>query len=114
MNYFISAFKRAFDFSGRSTRKEFWIYYLFIVIISIALQVVSLYLPFDSSIIYTIMSIYGLAIFITTLSCMIRRLHDINKSGWYMFTLLVPIFGTFILLFLLTLPTNNIENRYTY
>jgi uncharacterized membrane protein YhaH (DUF805 family) len=61
-------FKRYFDFSGRSSRSEFWWWYLFTVFIGL--------LPFAAFI-----------ILIPSLAVNVRRLHDINRSGWWLLLL---------------------------
>lgn len=83
MKYFILAFKQAFNFKGRANRPEFWYFTLFSTIISI------ICLFIDNQVLGTSMSesgliggIYSLISFIPSLSVTIRRLHDVNKSGW--------------------------------
>jgi len=105
MSWFILAWQRATDFSGRSRRKEYWYFTLFnaIVIIFIALFAVAFsdqgkpaILPFG------VMMAYCLALFVPSLSVTIRRLHDIGKSGWWYFIAFVPLIGG-IVLFVFTL-----------
>jgi len=83
MKYFILAFKQAFNFKGRANRPEFWYFTLFSTIISIICLLI------DTQVLGTSMSesrliggIYSLISFIPSLSVTIRRLHDVNKSGW--------------------------------
>ena len=83
MKYFILAFKQAFNFKGRANRPEFWYFTLFSTIISIICLLI------DTQVLGTSMSesgliggIYFLISFIPSLSVTIRRLHDVNKSGW--------------------------------
>ena len=83
MKYFILAFKQAFNFKARANRPEFWYFTLFSTIISIICLLI------DTQVLGTSMSesrliggIYSLISFIPSLSVTIRRLHDVNKSGW--------------------------------
>lgn len=87
-NYFIRVLRRAFDFSGRSTRSEFWWFSLFQILSVIAVSIV---LPFLSM-------LYTLILFIPAISVSIRRLHDIGKSGWWLLALVIPLIGAIILL----------------
>lgn len=83
------------DFSGRASRSEYWWYVLFTVILSVIIQAfgvissdVSLYLG----------AIVNLALLLPGLSLSVRRLHDINKSGWFILLGLIPIVGAIILI----------------
>jgi uncharacterized membrane protein YhaH (DUF805 family) len=84
MNYFLQGLKNYAKFSGRARRSEFWYFMLFSTIISLILNIIGIAtgLTFLSY-------IYSLAIFVPTLAVWARRMHDVNKSGWYM---LIPIY----------------------
>ncbi len=86
-NAFLSAFKRWKDVKGRTSRFDFWgasiVFTLFSLIIS-CIPLISL----NAGLILN--SIYGLLGFIVVLPLAIRRLHDINKSGWWVLCPLVP------------------------
>ena len=94
MKYYILAFKQAFNFKGRANRPEFWYFNLFSIIISFIFSLI------DTQVLGTSMSetgliggIYTLISIIPSLSVTIRRLHDVNKSGWnylWVFTI-IPI-----------------------
>ena len=74
-----------FNFKGRASRSEFWFFYLFLVIgyaISISTMFISIKL-----FIGTIL-IFFLAMIIPSIAVTVRRLHDINKSGWF---ILLPL-----------------------
>jgi len=91
-----TCFKKYFDFSGRARRSEYWWFYLFTIIGSIVLSIVDAAL-FGLEVAGTISplsSLFGLAVLIPTLSAAARRLHDINRSGWFQ---LLPL-GAFLLL----------------
>ena len=73
------------NFKGRASRSEFWFFYLFLVIgyaISISTIFISIKLLIGT------MSIFVLAMIIPSLAVTVRRLHDINKSGWF---ILLPL-----------------------
>ena len=88
-------FKNYVNFSGRSTRSEFWWWELVNIIISGALYALSL--ATESTLLY---SLWGLAILVPGLALSIRRMHDIGKSGWWILISLVPFAGVFIYLYL--------------
>ena len=98
MNYYLQAFQRYADFSGRSRRSEFWYFYLFHILAVIVASIID---GITGQPIFIIL--YLLASFIPTLAVVVRRLHDIGKSGWYYFVSLIPLVGSIILIvFLVT------------
>jgi uncharacterized membrane protein YhaH (DUF805 family) len=93
MNWYLLALKKYATFSGRSRRQEYWMFFLFNLIFSIILAILDevLGLKLTSSGINNsgvLGSIYSLALFLPGLAVAVRRLHDTNRSGWY---LLLPI-----------------------
>jgi uncharacterized membrane protein YhaH (DUF805 family) len=105
MSWFLLAWQRAADFSGRSRRKEYWYFQLFnaIVMIFIGLFAVAFSDQGKPAMIpFGMMFAYGLILFVPALSVTIRRLHDIGKSGWWYFIAFIPLIGG-IILFVFTL-----------
>ena len=113
----ISAVKHKYLlFNGRASRKEFWAVMLFSVLISFALQLLYtlgfaisdnlgllLALPFV---------IFSLGMVIPQLAVSVRRLHDTDKSGWWLLLGLIPIFGTIALIVLFSLASSEGDNRF--
>ncbi len=95
MNYYFEVLKKYFVFSGRARRKEYWMFFLFNIIIAFALglieSIAGIAPEADRSILAVI---YQLVILIPNITVGVRRMHDINKSGWY---LLIPIFNLILL-----------------
>ena len=94
--------KRYFEFSGRSRRKEYWMFFLFTVICNVVLSILDgalgLTLGDDeaTSISNTgvLAGLFGLATFIPSISVGVRRLHDTNRRGWWLlFPVLTLIVG---------------------
>jgi uncharacterized membrane protein YhaH (DUF805 family) len=93
MNWYLLAFKKYATFSGRSRRQEYWMFFLFNIIISVVLalldQLLGLKLTSEGINNTGVLGvIYSLATFVPGLSIAVRRLHDTNRSGWF---LLLPI-----------------------
>jgi uncharacterized membrane protein YhaH (DUF805 family) len=93
MNWYLLAFKKYATFSGRSRRQEYWMFFLFNIIFSITIAILDevLGLKENSGGINNagiLGSIYTLVTFIPSLAVAVRRLHDTDRSGWY---LLLPI-----------------------
>ena len=113
----ISAVKHKYLlFNGRASRKEFWAVMLFSVLISFALQLLYtlgfaisdnlgllLALPFV---------IFALGMVIPQLAVSVRRLHDTDKSGWWLLLGFIPIFGTIALIVLFSLASSEGDNRF--
>ncbi len=79
---FITAIKLFFanyaNFNGRSTRAEFWWAQLFLFLVNLVLNFVLKSVPFLGV-------VWSLAILLPSLAIATRRLHDINRSGWWLF-----------------------------
>jgi uncharacterized membrane protein YhaH (DUF805 family) len=86
--------ERYAQFTGRSRRAEFWWYALAGLIIGIAFNI----LIAISSFFWVIYAIYGLAVLIPGLAVGVRRLHDTDKSGWWLLIALVPLVGIIVLI----------------
>ena len=101
------------NFNGRSTRADFWWVVLCNFCIGVVLGIIGGLLGENGLRIVTIISyIYELAILVPTLALIVRRLHDINKSGWYIFMGLIPIAGPIILLVYYCTASVNEGNQY--
>ncbi len=93
--YYLDAFRRAFDFRGRTSRKAYWYFVLYHIIITVILSLIS----------HDLANLYGIIVFIPGLAATVRRLHDAGKSGWWVLVSLVPVIGTIWLIILLLLPS---------
>jgi len=105
MSWYLLAWQRATDFSGRSRRKEYWYFNLINVVVFLFFFLFAV--PFGeqekpSMIPLSLMFLYSVVVFVPSLSVTIRRLHDIGKSGWWYFIAFVPLIGG-IILFVFTL-----------
>lgn len=106
MEWMILPFKRFFDFKGRSRRKEYWMYVLFVLIVYIVLMFLDSALGLggsatgDADLTGTsvgaagalsggwLTMIFALATVIPSIAVSVRRLHDIDRTGWW---ILLPI-----------------------
>ena len=100
MSWYLEALKKYAVFSGRSRRKEYWYFVLFNIIVAIVLAGIDAVLgTFSPSANIGLLSgIYCLAILIPSLAVTVRRLHDIGRSGWWIFINLIPLIGGIVLL----------------
>jgi uncharacterized membrane protein YhaH (DUF805 family) len=87
-------------FTGRATRSEYWYFVLFLVIVSFLSNFVSILMGSDMAGL-----ILQVIFWIPSLSVSIRRMHDVDKSGWF---ILVPIYS-----FILTVSESTVgSNRF--
>lgn len=107
MNYFIAALKKYADFSGRARRKEYWMFALSAVIVSIALTIVDAFIGFP-----ILSSLFSLGIIVPSLAVGVRRLHDTGRSAWWLLFAFVPLVGTITLLVFACLDGHQGENKY--
>ena len=82
MNWYFNAFKNYFNFSGRASRQEYFMFLLINTVICVAL------------------------------SLGVRRLHDTNRTGWYLLVGAIPVLGFLILLFFKLQKGSTLPNRY--
>ena len=100
MEWMLMPLRRYAQFSGRSRRKEYWMYTLFIVILSIVASIIDGGLGLTGESGYgPITGILSLATLIPSIAVGIRRLHDTDRSGWWLLIALVPLIGAMSFVF---------------
>jgi len=88
-----SGFSNYVNFSGRACRSEYWFWALFVVLVDIAAGII------DAALwTYAITSLVDLALFLPGLALAVRRLHDLDRSGWWFLLVFIPIVGFIILI----------------
>ena len=111
MEYYVAVLKKYVEFSGRARRKEFWMFTLFNGIVMIILQ--SLAKIGSIGIVFFILYVvYLLAVLLPSLGVSVRRLHDIDRSGWWLLIALIPIVGTIVLIVFCCLDGTPGDNRF--
>ncbi len=88
-----SGFSNYVGFSGRACRSEYWYWALFIVLAEIATTIIDTALDVQLT-----KNLFGLATFLPSLAVAIRRLHDLDRTGWWILLSLIPIVGWIILI----------------
>ena len=84
-------------FSGRSRRSEYWYYALAYMIAYVVLMLIDNVLGTGF-----LALLLSLALLVPTLAVAIRRLHDTNRSGWWVLISLIPLVGLILIVFLAT------------
>ena len=111
MSWYLEGFKKYADFSGRARRKEYWYFYLFNTIASLVLALIDMML-FDAEGVGLLGGLYSLAVIIPGIAVTVRRLHDIGRSGWWLFIGLIPFVGAIALLVFLATDSVAGSNEY--
>ncbi len=106
--YYLAVLKKYATFKGRARRKEYWSFFLVNFLISLLLVAVSFFIR-DKGIIGMI---YSLLMLIPGIAVAARRLHDINRSGWWLFIGLIPVVGTIIVLIFMFRDGDASANQY--
>lgn len=109
MDWYLKVMKNYVGFKGRARRKEYWMFVLFNVIISIILSILEAFAdPMDG----VLTGIYSLLILLPCLAVGVRRLHDTGRSGWWLLISLVPIVGAIVLIVFYCQDSKPDENQY--
>jgi uncharacterized membrane protein YhaH (DUF805 family) len=83
-------------FSGRAGRPEFWWWVLASLLASIVVNLLDYAIGMGD--VRPLSAIYGLAILLPQLAVSVRRLHDADRTGWWLLLALVPIIGWLVLI----------------
>ncbi len=112
ISWYARMFKQYFKFGGRAGRREFWMVFLCEVVIALALFVFAVIIEADFDLgdfisnigyaKYRLLKLFGAASAIPFVALTMRRLHDTDKSGWWIFLLVVPIVNIALIVWLAT------------
>jgi len=122
MQYYLNVLRNYATFSGRARRSEYWYFALFNVIFAVAAIMLDKAFgtnfsfetaagPIDAFYGYVYV-LYILFIFLPSLAVLVRRLHDVGKSGWFVLISLIPIVGSIWILILVCTDSIPGKNQY--
>jgi len=126
MDWMLMPLRRYADFEGRSSRMEYWMFYLFTLILGMVAAVVILAIAFllyamnlsESAMgmvlvpVYLILFVASMALIVPTIAVAVRRFHDQDKSGWMFLLALIPLVGGIIFLVFMCLEGTQGPNRF--
>lgn len=105
-----------FDFRTRSTRSDFWWAVLGNIILAIIVSIIARVIfggnANDSAVYSIIYGIIGFIYMVANISIVVRRLHDINRSGGWWWIQLIPVVGGIILFVFELTATVETGNRF--
>jgi uncharacterized membrane protein YhaH (DUF805 family) len=114
MNWYREALRKYATFEGRARRKEYWYFALGNFVAIVALSVVDMVIgTFDEKAGIGLLSgLYTLAVFVPGIAVSVRRLHDTNRSGWWLLISLVPLVGWLVMLVFACIDSQPGGNQY--
>ncbi len=127
MDYMLMPLRRYADFIGRSRRKEYWMFTLFIILMYVAFAILATLagassmhvtdgqapsVPIGVWIVGALFVLMVLAIFIPALAVQVRRFHDQDKSGWFALLGLIPYIGGIIVFVFMCIEGTKGPNRF--
>ena len=80
-------FKKYATFEGRASRSEYWWFFLFTLLASTATGIIS----------EALSALFSLAVLLPSLAVGARRLHDTDRSGWFLLLWFIPLIGWIVL-----------------
>lgn len=95
-----SCFVNYANLKGCASRTEFWWWFVFTLVLTAALRGLS----------HNLAAVFSFATFLPSISVTARRLHDIDRSGWWQLLYFLPVVGWIVLIFFCAEPTQ--PNRY--
>lgn len=94
-------------FSGRALRSEYWYWVLFTIIATIVLSIVDGILGLQ-----LLVNLFSLAVLLPGISVSVRRLHDLDKSGWWLLLAFIPLIGAIVLIYWFCQKGTDGQNRF--
>ncbi len=108
MHWYLEVLKQYAVFEGRSRRTEFWLFMLFHLIIFLVLRIID-GMAGTAGMISTV---YILAVLLPAIAVSVRRLHDTDRSGWWLLATFFPFLGVFVLLLFMAQDSDPKSNQY--
>ena len=116
INYYKDAWKKAFKFKGVANRKEYWLFVLPNILVTVTINIIIGIFNFLgygllAQMMSSIFLVFVLGSLIASLSISVRRLRDLGKRWGSIFIQLIPFLGFLYFMFLMTLPTKGLYDR---
>ncbi|MDP1666809.1 MAG: DUF805 domain-containing protein [Methylobacter sp.] len=114
MNWYLEVLKKYAEFNGRASRQEYWFFMLFNIIISAFFATIDFFSgTFNAETGVGLLSgLYSLAVLIPGIAVTVRRLHDTDRSGWWLLIPLIPVIGGIVLFIFMVQDSTSGDNQY--
>jgi len=93
MTAYFDAMRRYATFKGRSTRSQFWLYHLGVLVLAIVGFIIDIAIAGPLGPEPVVSAVVIIAHYIPSLAIIVRRLHDTDKSGWLVLVCVIPLVG---------------------
>jgi uncharacterized membrane protein YhaH (DUF805 family) len=111
MNAYVDAMRRYFDFKGRSSRPEFWYFMLIVTGFGVVALMIDLALGNGQDTPLYVTALWAIPHYIPMLAAAVRRLHDVDRTGWWVLIGIIPL-GQLVLLVFYCQPSTPGVNRF--
>ena len=111
MNAYVDAMRRYFDFKGRSSRAEFWYFMLVVTGLGVVALMIDLSIGNGQDAPLYVTALWAIPHYIPMLAAAARRLHDIDRTGWWVLIGVIPL-GQLVLLIFYCQPSTPGVNRF--
>lgn len=118
MNLMFQPLRKYADFYGRARRAEYWLFTLLMVLVVIPVAIIGEVaeatgqLGPGTAILFLILGLIYLGLLIPSIAVTVRRLHDTNRSGWWLLISLIPLIGGLVLFVFTVLDGTPGPNRF--
>jgi uncharacterized membrane protein YhaH (DUF805 family) len=114
MNWYLAVLNKYAVFQGRARRREYWMFTLINLLIVTGLSFVDMVTGWYSLAgeVGMLSGLYSVAVLIPSLAVSVRRLHDTDRSGWWVLLCFLPIVGVIVLLVFFVLEGTPGSNRF--
>ncbi len=99
------------NFSGRASRSEYWWFALFTFVLGMVLGLV-LGIIFSDTMTNILTGIVNLALFLPSLGLSVRRMHDVDRSGWWVLINFIPVIGWILYIYWAAQPSKPTPNQW--
>jgi uncharacterized membrane protein YhaH (DUF805 family) len=106
-----TCFSKYVGFEGRAARPEYWWWTLFVIVVGIVLRLVGHIVLGDTGA-SVLSGLFQLAVFLPGLAVAVRRLHDTDRSGWWLLLAFIPVIGWLVLLYFVIQPGTAGPNQF--
>ena len=107
MNWYLHVLKNYASFSGRARRKEYWMFVLFNLIATLVCMLIDAVIQMP-----IFQFVYGVGVIIPYIAVTVRRLHDTDRSGWWILISFIPLIGSIVLLVFMCFDSQPGTNRF--
>jgi uncharacterized membrane protein YhaH (DUF805 family) len=115
MKWFLEALTKKYaTFAGRARRSEYWYFVLFYILAAVALSIIDVVVGTynEESGLGLLSGLFMLATIVPSLAVTARRLHDTDRSGWWLLLYFIPVLGALVLLVFMVLDSQPGTNRF--